>query len=88
MQGRGRGNVAAERICGVLFVGLTPLKGYFYINLGGTLNRRYKEQASKLDLLLIPEFVPLLCSRGFLPTSAVVVIFRDERWKAQRRHSP
>ena len=34
------------------------------------------------------EFVPLLCSRGFLLTSAVVVIFRDERWKAQRRHSP
>ena len=40
MQGRGRGNVAAERLCGVLFVGLTPLKGYFYINLGGTLSWR------------------------------------------------
>ncbi len=37
MQGRGRGNVAEERLCGVLFVGLTPLKEYFYINLGGTL---------------------------------------------------
>jgi hypothetical protein len=37
MQGRGRGNVAAERLCGALFVGLTTLKGYFYINLGGTL---------------------------------------------------
>jgi hypothetical protein len=37
MQGRGRLNVAAERLCDVLFVGLTPLKGYFYINLGGTL---------------------------------------------------
>ena len=36
MQGRGRGNVAAERLCGALFVGLTTLKGYFYINLGGT----------------------------------------------------
>jgi hypothetical protein len=33
---RGRGNVAAERLCGALFVGLTTLKGYFYINLGGT----------------------------------------------------
>ena len=37
MQGRGRGNVAAERLCGALFVGLTTLKGYFYTNLGGTL---------------------------------------------------
>jgi hypothetical protein len=37
MQGHGRGNVAAERLCGALFVGLTTLKGYFYINLGGTL---------------------------------------------------
>ena len=37
MQGRGRGNVAAERLCGALFVGLPTLKGYFYINLGGTL---------------------------------------------------
>ena len=36
MQGRGRGNVAAERLCGALFVGLTTLKGYFYTNLGGT----------------------------------------------------
>jgi len=36
MQGRGRGNVAAERLCFALFVGLTTLKGYFYINLGGT----------------------------------------------------
>jgi hypothetical protein len=36
MQGRGRGNVAAERLCGAFFVGLTTLKGYFYINLGGT----------------------------------------------------
>ena len=35
-RGRGRGNVAAERLCGALFVGLTTLKGYFYINLGGT----------------------------------------------------
>ena len=43
MQGRGRGNVAAERLCGVLFVGLTPLKGYFYINLGGTLIGRTDE---------------------------------------------
>jgi hypothetical protein len=38
MQGRGRGNVAAERLCGALFVGLTTLKGYFYTNLGGTLS--------------------------------------------------
>jgi len=38
MQGRGRGNVAAERLCGALFVGLTALKGYFYTNLGGTLS--------------------------------------------------
>ena len=38
-RGRGRGNVAAERLCGALFVGLTTLKGYFYINLGGTQNR-------------------------------------------------
>jgi hypothetical protein len=30
------GDVAAERLCGALFVGLTALKGYFYINLGGT----------------------------------------------------
>jgi hypothetical protein len=37
MQGRSRGNVAAERLCGALFVGLTTLKGYFYTNLGGTL---------------------------------------------------
>ena len=29
MQGRGRGNVAAERLCGVLFVGLTTLKRIF-----------------------------------------------------------
>jgi hypothetical protein len=36
MHGRGRRNVAAERICGALFVGLTTLKGYFYINLDGT----------------------------------------------------
>ena len=36
MQGRGRGNVATERLWGALFVGLTTLKGYFYINLGGT----------------------------------------------------
>src|SRR5580693_7349314 len=36
MQGRSRGNVAAELLCGALFVGLTTLKGYFYINLGGT----------------------------------------------------
>ena len=36
MQGRGQGNVATERLCGALFVGLTTLKGYFYINLGGT----------------------------------------------------
>jgi hypothetical protein len=40
MQGRGRGNVAAERLCGALFVGLTALKGYFYTNLGGTQLRR------------------------------------------------
>jgi hypothetical protein len=40
MQGSGRGNVAAERLCGALFVGLTTLKGYFYINLGGTLIKR------------------------------------------------
>ena len=38
MQGRSRGNVAAERLCGALFVGLTTLKGYFYTNLGGTLS--------------------------------------------------
>ena len=36
MQDRGQGNVAAERLYGALFVGLTTLKGYFYINLGGT----------------------------------------------------
>src|SRR4029077_1364393 len=36
MQGRSLGNVAAERLCGALFVGLTALKGYFYINLGRT----------------------------------------------------
>ena len=40
MQSRGRGNVAAERLCGALFVGLTTLKGCFYINLGGTQFKR------------------------------------------------
>ena len=59
MQGRGRGNVAAERLCGVLFVGLTPLKGYFYINLGGTLYpgwvKRSKQKRSKDRLQSIPE---------------------------------
>jgi hypothetical protein len=35
--GRVDSHVAAERLCGALFVGLTTLKGYFYINLGGTL---------------------------------------------------
>jgi hypothetical protein len=33
-----KGHVAAELLCGALFVGLTTLKGYFYINLGGTHN--------------------------------------------------
>jgi integrase/recombinase XerD len=52
MQGRGRGNVAAERLCGALFVGLTTLKGYFYINLGGTQKQRmvplWKETAQHI----------------------------------------
>jgi len=48
MQGRGRGNVAAERLCGALFVGLTALKGYFYINLGGTHYSSFAELMEKL----------------------------------------
>src|SRR5271165_207104 len=31
---QGRGNVAAERFCGALFVGVTTLKGYFYNQSG------------------------------------------------------
>jgi len=51
MQGRSWGNVAAERLCGTLFVGLTTLKGYFYTNLGGTLIAKldpFFERTSKL----------------------------------------
>jgi len=52
MQGRSWGNVAAERLCGTLFVGLTTLKGYFYTNLGGTLRRGIGERKSKVVSLL------------------------------------
>ena len=75
MQGRGRGNVAAERLCGVLFVGLTPLKGYFYINLGGTLIE--KERSSKkipfsnmIKLIIVLELLHR-CNDFSVPTPSV-----------------
>ena len=66
MQGRGRGNVAAERLCGVLFVGLTPLKGYFYINLGGTLNVRFSVSSVAIPHCSLPHpATPILLATKF-----------------------
>ena len=48
------GKRSAERLCGALFVGLTILKGYFYINLGGTLIGEFQEPSCFLKSELIP----------------------------------
>jgi hypothetical protein len=55
MQGRGRGNVAAERLCGALFVGLTTLKGYFYTNRGGTQTAPARQQTYLRALESLPK---------------------------------
>jgi hypothetical protein len=60
MQGRGRGNVAAERLCGALFVRLKPLKGYFYTNLGGTLFVHAKLAIDEDFLALLNEVPEIL----------------------------
>ena len=62
MQGRGRGNVAAERLCGALFVGLMTLKGYFYTNLGGTLVRKLTTRLGAQPIRA-PRFRRPICSR-------------------------
>ena len=54
MQGRSWGNVAAERLCGTLFVGLTTLKGYFLHQSGRNPkkgNRREKIKGSVTTLI-------------------------------------